>query len=59
MADMGTGEASERWGYTPDTIRKWCKQGLIKGATQDKSGSTWHIPKDAKCPKQIKSKNIK
>lgn len=59
MADMGTREASERWGYNPDTIRKWCKAGLIDGVTQDKKGSAWHIPKDAKCPKKIKSKNIK
>ena len=46
-------------GYNPDTIRKWRKAGLIDGVTQDKKGSAWHIPKDAKCPKKIKSKNIK
>ena len=54
MADIGTREASERWGYTPATIRKWCQQGLIKNATQDAKGSTWHIPADAVCPKKIK-----
>ncbi len=56
MADMGTKAASEKWGYTQQTIRKWCAEGLIKGATQDKKGSAWHIPKDAECPKKIKIK---
>ena len=56
MADMGTKAASEKWGYTQETIRKWCADGLIKGATQDKKGSPWHIPVDAECPKRIKNK---
>ena len=55
MADMGTKEASELWGYTMKTIRKWCNAGLIENATQDGPGSAWHIPKDAKCPRKIKS----
>lgn len=54
MADMGTKEAAQKWGYTQETVRKWCNEGLIKNATQDGKGSTWHIPKDAKCPKKIK-----
>ena len=57
MADMGTSEAAEKWGYSKETIRKWCALGMIKGVTQDKKGSSWHIPKDAKCPKPIKTKN--
>jgi len=56
MADIGTKEASERWGYTQDTIRKWCAEGLIPNATQDKKGSPWHIPADAVCPKKVKVK---
>lgn len=36
MADMGTKEASEKWGYTQETIRIWCANGLIANATQDK-----------------------
>lgn len=56
MAEMGTREASEKWGYTQATISKWCKQGLISGVTQDKAGSPWHIPKNAECPKKIKNK---
>lgn len=55
MADMGTKEASELWGYAQKTISKWCREGLIQNATQDKKGSTWHIPKDAKCPRKIKT----
>ena len=54
MSDIGTLEASRRWGYTQETIRKWCAKGLIKNATQDRKGSTWHIPADAECPKKIK-----
>lgn len=56
MSDMGTKAASELWGYTQETIRKWCAEGLIPNATQDKKGSPWHIPADAKCPKPIKKK---
>ena len=40
MADMGTKEAAEKWGYTQETIRKWCSQGLIEGVTQDKKEGT-------------------
>lgn len=57
MADsMGTKEASKKWGYTQNTISKWCREGLIKDASQDKEGSPWHIPKDAECPRKIKVK---
>lgn len=55
---MGTKEASEKWGYSQTTIRRWCKDGLIPGATQDDEYSPWHIPQDAPCPKKIKTKNI-
>ena len=55
MSDIGTGEASKRWGYSQETVRKWCAMGLIKGATQDKKGSAWHIPQNAECPKKIKA----
>lgn len=56
MADIGTKEASEKWGYTQATIRKWCVEGQIPNATQDKKGSPWHIPADAKCPRKVKIK---
>ena len=54
---MGTLDASKKWGYTQETIRRWCKDGLIPNATQDKEGSPWHIPQDTICPKPIKIKN--
>lgn len=54
VADMGTKKAGELWGYKQETIRKWCASGKIPGATQDKHGSTWHIPIDAECPRPIK-----
>lgn len=56
MADIGTKEASEKWGYTQATIRKWCVEGQIPNATQDKKGSPWHIPADAVCPRKVKTK---
>ena len=47
MADMGTREASEKWGVAQKTAEKWCRESKIVGVTQDKKGSPWHIPKDA------------
>ena len=49
MADMGTKEESEKWGVPQSLIQKWCREGKIPNATQDKKGSPWHIPKDT-CP---------
>lgn len=51
MADMGTKEAAKKFGVTQKTVEKWCREGKIEGATQDKKGSPWHIPKNAKKPK--------
>ena len=51
MADMGTKEAAKRWNVTQTTVRNWCKQGKIPNATQDKKGSPWHIPENAKDPR--------
>ena len=50
MADMGTKEASKKWGVSQQTVQIWCRTGKIKGATQDKIGSPWHIPKNAEKP---------
>lgn len=50
MADMGTKEAAERWGVSQALVQKWCREGKIPTATQDKKGSPWHIPKDATPP---------
>ena len=54
MSDMRTKRASQEWGYTQKTVEGWCRAGLIPGATQDKPGSPWRIPIDAKCPRPVK-----
>lgn len=54
MSDMGVRQAADDWGYAPTTIQKWCREGKIPNATQDKKGAPWHIPKDAVCPKPVK-----
>ena len=46
MADMGTKEASEKWGVSQDKVRRWCKNTQDPRITQDKKGSAYHIPKD-------------
>ena len=43
MADIGTKEAAKRLGVTQETVAKWCREGKLVGATQDKKGSPWHI----------------
>ena len=54
MADMGTKEAAEKWGVPQALVQKWCREGRIPAATQDKKGSPWHIPKDTVCPMRKK-----
>lgn len=51
MADMETKEAAEKWNCSQEKVQRWCREGKIAGATQDKKGSPWHIPKNAKPPK--------
>ena len=50
MADMGTKEVSEKWGVSQALVQKWCREGKIPNATQDKKGTPWHIPKDTMPP---------
>ena len=46
-------EMSEKWGYSESTIRKWCRQGLIKVTFEaEKKNGRWLIPADASCPKK-------
>ena len=48
-------EASARWGYSEDTIRKWCKEGLFSVVCKaEKKSGRWQIPASAKCPKSVK-----
>ena len=53
---MGTKEASELWGYPPNTISRLCQQGKIPGAQQTAPCSPWFIPRDALCPMVKKQK---
>ncbi len=50
MADMGTRQASEKWGVPQSTVASWCRKKLIDGVTQDKKGSPYHIPENAEPP---------
>lgn len=50
MSDMGTKEAAEKWGVSQALVSKWCRDGKIQHATQDKKGCPWHIPKNATKP---------
>lgn len=51
---MGTREAAELWGVKQSTVSKWCREGKIDGAEQDKKGSPWRIPRNAKYPSRRK-----
>ena len=55
---MSVKEVAEKWGYSEATIRKWCREGVIKitiGA--EKKNGRWQIPADAKCPKKRRNHN--
>ena len=54
MSDMGTKEAAKKWGVEQYRVAEWCRKQLIEGATQDKKGSPWHIPKNATKPQTSK-----
>lgn len=60
MSFMTTREAATRWGYTEETVRKWCKAGLLYSIKKaEKKNGRWLIPADAECPKQLKKERIK
>lgn len=59
MSNIGTKEAARRWNVTENTVRKWCREGKIYGATQDKKWSPWHIPQDAIKPLKGKKNDEK
>lgn len=59
MKYLSVKEVASMWGYSEATIRKWCKQGIIKVAyAAEKRNGRWQIPADAQCPKKIKNKTI-
>lgn len=59
MEFMTTKEASALWGYTEDTIRKWCQEGKLSVTYKaEKKNGRWQIPAKAECPKPIKKKEV-
>ena len=48
MADMGTNEASKLWGVSQKRVQNFCRKVIATDGriTQDKKGSTYHIPRD-------------
>ena len=55
MEYMTTKEASELWGYSEATIRKWCnEEALFIVLKAEKKSGRWQIPTSAQCPKPIK-----
>ena len=49
---IGTKAMAEIWGCNQSQITKWCREGKISGAEQDKKGSPWRIPVDALKPEK-------
>ncbi len=47
---MGVPEAARAWGYSPNTVRKWYREGKIPGAEQDGPGKPWRIPDHVQPP---------
>ena len=41
MADMGTKEASEKWGVPRWKVSKWCRESNDSKITQDKPGMAY------------------
>lgn len=45
-------QASDKWSVSPDTVRTWCKQGLITGAIREERSYNpgWLIPNTSERP---------
>lgn len=53
---MGTTEAAEKWGYSQRQIQEWCRNEKICFTIKaEKINNRWIIPKNAECPKPIRS----
>ena len=53
---VGTKVIAELWGCSPSQVTKWCREGAIEGAEQDRKGSPWRIPIDALKPEKKKER---
>lgn len=48
-------DIAAKWGYSEPTIRKWCRNGLIKAVVvAEKKNGHWQIPSSAECPRKKK-----
>jgi len=47
---ISVADVAQQWGISRRTVRYYCAQGKIPGATL--IGKTWHIPQDASCPQK-------
>jgi len=53
MAELVSAKAmAELWDVPVSKVTRWCKEGKIPGAEQDKPGSPWRIPIVASMPEQ-------
>lgn len=60
MKYMSTKEAAEKWGVSPNTVTKWCREEkIIFEAKPKKISGRWQIPVDAEYPKIEKVKRKK
>ena len=60
MEYITTKEAAELWGYSEDTIRKWCRKGMLTVVCKpEKKNGRWQIPANIQCPKVIKKTSEK
>ena len=51
MEYMSTKEAAKKWGVSPNTVSKWCREDKICFiAKPEKISGQWRIPIDAKYP---------
>lgn len=41
-------DAAKKWGLAEQTIRRYCREGLIPDAVQ--TNRSWSLPYSAKCP---------
>jgi len=46
---MGVVEASEKWGFSPDHVKKMCRDGDVEAT---KIGKTWILEKEQETPKR-------
>lgn len=47
---IGVPDFAKKYGYAPETVRRWCRNGDIPDVEQDGEGKPWRIPGDAVPP---------